>query len=63
MRLAEKKMVLDKSYRNADAPERLTVKVTKAELMKEFPNSNERTVDNFLQSELFRKEFKLDENN
>jgi len=48
MRLAEKKMVLEKAYRNHDAPERLTVIVTKAELMKEYPNSNERTVDNFL---------------
>lgn len=63
IRLAEKKMLLEKSYRNIDTSERMTVKVTKAELMKEFPNSNERAVDGFLRSDLFKKEFGLDENN
>lgn len=63
IRLAEKKMLLEKSYRNIDTSEKMTVKVTKAELMKEFPNSNERAVDGFLRSDLFKKEFGLDENN
>lgn len=57
IRLAEKKMLLEKSYRNIETSERMTVKVTKAELMKESPNSSERTVDGFLKSDLFKKEF------
>ena len=57
IRIAEKKMLLEKSYRNIETSERMTVKVTKAELMKESPNSSERNVDGFLKSDIFKKEF------